>query len=67
MACGRRTLGRGRRGALGLVDYKESLQRLLGSAGVGVAESKGQKEIPRKETLDPGKTTPAAVAAQGTW
>lgn len=36
-------------------------------ARVGVAGSKGQKEIPRKEPLDPGKTTPAAVEAQGTW
>lgn len=36
-------------------------------AGVGVVGSKGQKETPRKKPLDPGKTTPAALAAQGTW
>lgn len=34
---------------------------------MGVARSKGQKKIPRKEPLDPAKTTPAAAAAQGTW
>lgn len=70
MACGRGTLGAGRRGALLSWAWEITGSACNGFwdlAGVGVVGSKGQKETPRKKPLDPGKTTPAALAAQGTW
>ena len=69
--------GRGQRGvgahstgrSSGNGNFGKSPQWLRGGdlARVGVARSKGQKEIPREQPLAPAKTTPAALAAQGAW